>query len=149
MPPPFVQISFFLLSFIMLSDSPEYVHRTKTAFVPPELDYAVLRKALPDEVWKRSTSKALIAFTRLVIISAALHAFGVWLVRGAPIPEDFPYAPEEFSHTALKVAGWAFYLWWQPITWAGFWALGKWSTRYSALPSHSDGDHFLRPRCKF
>lgn len=108
----------------MLSDSPEYQERIKKPFVPPQLDYVVLRKALPDDVWKRSTFKSLVAFGRLVVISALLHALGLWLVRGAKISDDFPYASEQFTRTALKAVGWAFFLWWQPITWAGFWALG-------------------------
>jgi hypothetical protein len=111
--------------FTMFSDSAEYIERTKQPFVPPNLDYAVLRKALPDNVWKRSTTKSLIAFGRLIVISALLHRLGLWLVHGATLPSEFPYASHPIGHMAAKVAGWAFYLWWQPLAWAGFWALGK------------------------
>lgn len=108
----------------VFSDSPEYVERTKKPFVPPDLDYAALRKALPDDVWKRSTLKSLIVFGRLIVISSLLHWFGLWLVRGAVLPAGFPYAAHPITPTAVKIAGWAFYLWWQPIAWSGFWALG-------------------------
>ena len=109
----------------MLSDSPEYRERLKRPFVPPKLDYVALRKALPDDVWKRSTFKSLLAVGRLIVISSLLHALGLWLVRGAQVPHDLPYASEAMARTAMKVVGWVFFLWWQPITWAGFWALGK------------------------
>ncbi|KAI0088627.1 delta-12 fatty acid desaturase protein [Irpex rosettiformis] len=108
----------------VFSDSPEYVERTKKPFVPPELDYVALRKALPEDIWRRSTTKSLIVFGRLIVISSLLHWFGLWLVRGAVLPAGFPYATHPFTPTAVKIAGWAFYLWWQPIAWAGFWALG-------------------------
>lgn len=109
----------------MFSDSPEYKERIHKPFVPPQLDYAALRKALPAHLWQRNTFKSLVALTRLIVASTLLHMLGLWLVRGANVPSDFPYAPQQLNRTALKVAGWAFYLWWQPITWTGLWSLGN------------------------
>ena len=78
-------------------------------------------------------SGTLIVFGRLIVISLLLHWSGLWLVRGAVLLAGFPYASYPLTPTAIKVVGWAFYLWWQPIAWAGFWALGKLFTLFSGF----------------
>lgn len=105
-----------------LEDSPEYKERLQTPFVPPDLDLNTLRKALPNELWKRDTARGLLYLTRLIIVSLALLAVGIWLERGAVLPEGYTVSPR--AHTAIRVAGWSFYMWWQSLAWAGFWSLG-------------------------
>ena len=105
-------------------DSDEYTRRKNTPFVPPNLDYVALRKALPRDVWQRSTRKSLLAMSRLIFTSLMLHALGVWLWRGAQLSFITAHIPPSIQ-SLVNVTGWTFYLWWQPIIWAGFWSLGK------------------------
>ncbi|KAI0356910.1 delta-12 fatty acid desaturase protein [Trametes cingulata] len=102
-----------------LADGPEYVARTQTAFVPPDIELRALRRAIPNAAFHRSTRRALAGIAPVVLATVGLGVFG-WhvdaLAARLPVPGGW-----------REVARWAMWLvYWnaQGIAWAGLWSVG-------------------------
>ncbi|KAI0372500.1 fatty acid conjugase [Pilatotrama ljubarskyi] len=105
----------------LLADGEEYIARTQTAFVPPDIELRDLRRAIPNEAFHRSTRRALVGIAPVVLTTVLFTFFGWhidWVV--ARLPAAVPHAWREVIRWAL----WLVYWNGQGIAWAGLWSVG-------------------------
>lgn len=109
------------------ADGPEYIKRTKTPFTIPDIDMAALRKAIPNEAFTRSTSRALTGILPIFIASFVFWAFA-WNIDS--LVHNF-LAPDSVLGQYIKGALWLFYWITQGIVWSGFFSIGQLLSTYT------------------
>ncbi|KAK0220561.1 fatty acid conjugase [Armillaria fumosa] len=92
----------------MFSDSPEYIRRANTPFVPPTITIAELHAALPPHLFRKSTAKGL-----AYVLQDILYAYFLYCLT--------PYIP--LAPAVLHFPLWVAYWWCQGIVLAGWWCL--------------------------
>ncbi|EIW53388.1 fatty acid conjugase [Trametes versicolor FP-101664 SS1] len=104
---------------VMLADGAEYTARMHTAFTPPDIDLLVLRRAIPNEAFRRSTSRALVG------IAPVFLASGLFILLGWNIDTQVSrLALPGIWRDLLKWLLWLVYWNGQGIAWAGLWSVG-------------------------
>lgn len=109
-----------MLPSTLTTDGPEYVARTQHPFVPPDVDLHALRKAVPNDAFRRSTWRALVHLAPILATTALLFVLG-WHIDGAvaalALPANLKWV--------MKWTLWTVYWNVQAIAWAGFFTIGK------------------------
>ncbi len=95
-----------------LSDSPEYLERKRTPFVVPNITIAEIRRAVPPELFKKSTFWGLYYVARALISAYVVYKLTLF------IPLAAPYV----GSVGVWVL-WATYWWTQGLVLAGWWCL--------------------------
>lgn len=109
-----------MLPSTLTTDGPEYVARTQTAFTPPDVDLQALRKAVPNDAFRRSTWRALVHLAPILTTTALFFVLG-WHIDGVVAALDLPTNLK----WVLKWTLWTVYWNVQAIAWAGFFTIGK------------------------
>ncbi|KAI0080452.1 hypothetical protein K474DRAFT_1637709 [Panus rudis PR-1116 ss-1] len=107
----------------LLRDSPEYEGRKGRPFSPPKITISEVHAAVPQHLFRKSTSTALLYVVRDVF-------FAVIFYHAATYIDPFVYMlirAYGFNwHVALTIKWslWSVYWWWESVVLAGWWCLG-------------------------
>ncbi|THH18379.1 hypothetical protein EW146_g2583 [Bondarzewia mesenterica] len=125
----------------MFSDSLEYLNRKQTPFRPPNFTPAEIHAAIPPELKRKSTTKAITYVSRDIIVSLLLYILCLYIDSIPPVLISC-YGVNRTAAVSIGWILWLIYWWCQGIVLAGWWCLAH-EAGHGNLSDHTLINHVV------
>jgi omega-6 fatty acid desaturase (delta-12 desaturase) len=96
----------------IFQDGPEFeARRNRKVFTPPNISLKLVREAVPQHLFLKSTPKSVFYISRHLLVTLAFFLFANWL-------------DQSIGNLLFKIPLWILYSGWQGMAFAGIWCLG-------------------------